>query len=210
VLVKPTPMEVKERILKAAEELFMQYGFRSISMDDIARHISVSKKTIYQFFEDKDEIVSITVSRHFDREREVCQHQVFNNSANAVEELLLVSKFMKSNAMNINPAVIFDLQKYHPTAWQIFKDFKHEFVLQHILRNLRKGIEEGLYREDIDAEVMARLRLEEVQFGFDNSLFPPARFNLYNIQMQLLEHFIRGIVTEKGLVLFNQYRNREQ
>jgi AcrR family transcriptional regulator len=187
----------------------MQYGFRSISMDDIARHICVSKKTIYQFFQDKDEIVNITVRRHFDKEREVCHHMIFNNAENAVDELMLVSKFVKANAMNINPAVIFDLQKYHPTAWQILKEFKQEFILQQILRNMRQGVEEGLYREDIDIEVLARLRLEEVQLGFDSSLFPPAQFDLYNTQMQLLEHFIRGIVTEKGLALFNQYRNRE-
>jgi AcrR family transcriptional regulator len=203
-------MEVKERILKAAEDLFMQYGFRSISMDDIARHISVSKKTIYQFFEDKDEIVNITVRRHFDKEREVCNHQVFINAENAVDELMLVSKFVKANAMNINPAIIFDLQKYHPAAWQIFMEFKQDFILQHILRNLRKGVEEGLYRADIDVEVMARLRLEEVQLGFDHTLFPPAQFDFYQTQMQMLEHFIRGIVTDKGLALYNQYRNREQ
>jgi hypothetical protein len=127
-----------------------------------------------------------------------------------VDELMLVSQFFKANVQNINPAIIFDLQKYHPNAWQIFKDFKQNFILQHILRNLRKGVEEGLYREDIDVEVMARLRLEEVQLGFDNSVFPLAQFNIYDTQIQLLEHFIRGIVTEEGLALFNQYRNREQ
>jgi AcrR family transcriptional regulator len=203
-------MEVKERILKAAEELFMQYGFRSISMDDIARHISVSKKTLYQFFEDKDEIVSITVSRHFDKEKEVCQHQIALHAENAVDELLMVSRFLKSNLQNINPALLFDLQKYHPKAWEIFKNFKQEFILQHILRNLRKGVEEDLYRKNIDVEVLARLRLEEVQLGFDSSIFPPAQFNIYDIQMQFLDHFIRGIATDKGLALLNQYRNREQ
>jgi AcrR family transcriptional regulator len=203
-------MEVKERILKAAEELFMQYGFRSISMDDIARHISVSKKTIYQFFEDKDEIVSLTVRKHFDQEKQVCEHQIFGHSENAVEELMLVSKFMKANLQNINPAIIYDLQKYHPQAWEIFNEFKQGFILQSILRNLKKGIEEGLYRKDIDINVLARLRLEEVQLGFDSSIFPPAQFNLYDLQLQLMEHYIRGIVTEEGLALFNQYRNREQ
>ena len=202
-------MEVKERILTAAEELFMKYGFRSISMDDIAKHISVSKKTIYQFFEDKDEIVNITVRRHFDKTKQVCNHQVFCNAANAVEEIMRVSKLIKSNTLNINPAIIFDLQKYHPIAWQILQEFKQEFILQSILLNLKRGVEEDLYRNDIDIEVLARLRLEEVQMGFDNSLFPPAQFNLYHAQMQLLEHFIRGIVTDKGLALFNQYKNRE-
>jgi TetR/AcrR family transcriptional regulator, cholesterol catabolism regulator len=202
-------MEVKERILTAAEELFMQYGFRSISMDDIARHISVSKKTIYQFFEDKDEIVNITVRRHFEKEKEVCNHQVFCSASNAVEEMVMVAKLIKLNTLNINPAVIFDLQKYHPKAWQILQDFKQDFMLQSILRNLRSGVAEGLYRNDIDIEVLARLRLEEVQMGFDSSIFSPVQFNPYHTQIQLLEHFIRGIVTAKGLALFNEYKNRE-
>ncbi len=202
-------MEVKERILTAAEELFMQYGFRSISMDDIAKHISVSKKTIYQFFEDKDEIVNITVRRHFEKEKEVCNHQVFCNASNAVEEMVKVAKLIKLNTLNINPAIIFDLQKYHPKAWQILQDFKQDFILHSIVRNLKQGIEEGLYRPDIDVDVLARLRLEEVQMGFDSSIFSPVKFNAYQTHMQLLEHFIRGIVTDKGLALFDQYKNRD-
>lgn len=202
-------MEVKERILTAAEELFMQYGFRSISMDDIAKHISVSKKTIYQFFEDKDEIVNITVSRHFEKEKIVCNHQVFCSAANPVEEMIMVSRLIKLNTFNINPAIIFDLQKYHPQAWQILQNFKQDFILQSILRNLKQGIEQGLYRSTIDVEVLARLRLEEVQMGFDSSVFSPVQFDPYHTHMQLLEHFIRGIVTDKGLALFNQYKNLE-
>ncbi len=203
-------MEVKDRILKGAEELFMQYGFRSISMDDIAKHLSISKKTIYQFFEDKDEIVYLVAKGHFEKEEQTCNMDVFESAENPLDELMRVSKFIKTNAVNINPAIIFDLQKYHPRAWEIFKEFKQGFILKHILRNLNKGIEEGLYRKDIDVDILARLRLEEIQLGFDTSIFPPARFTLYDTQHQLLEHFIRGIVTERGLALLDQYKNKEQ
>ncbi len=203
-------MEVKERILIGAEELFMQYGFRSISMDDIAKHLSISKKTIYQFFEDKDEIVYLVAKRHFEKEKEVCHTNVFIHAENPIDELMRVSKFIKTNTANINPAIMFDLQKYHPKAWEIFREFKQGFILQHILQNLNKGIAEGLYRADINPEVLARLRLEEIQLAFDTSIFPLAQFKIYDTHTQLLEHFIRGIVTEKGLTLLNYYKNREQ
>lgn len=203
-------MEIKERILTAAEELFLQYGFRSITMDDIAKHLAVSKKTIYQFFTDKDEIVCMVASRHFDKEKEVCLHHIFANAENPVDELLRVSKHIKTASININPSIIFDLQKYHPKAWQIFRDYKQNFILQHLLRNLRQGVADGLYRPDINIEVLARLRLEQVQLAFDATIFPPAQFNFFEIQIQFLEHFIRGIVTEKGLQLLHEYKTKEQ
>jgi TetR/AcrR family transcriptional regulator, cholesterol catabolism regulator len=201
-------VEVKERILTAAEGLFLQYGFRSISMDDIARHLAVSKKTIYQFFSDKDEIVCMVMARHFDKEKEMCRERIFDQAENAVHELLQVSRHIKTT-MNVNPSVMFDLQKYHPKAWQILKDYKQGFILQHLRRNLNQGIEEGLYRPDINVEVMARLRLEQVQLGFDANAFPPTEFNFFDIQLEFLDHFIRGIVTEKGLQHLNEYKTKE-
>lgn len=135
---------------------------------------------------------------------------VFINAENPIDELMRVSRFIKANTANINPAVMFDLQKYHPKAWEIFKEFEQGFILQHILRNLNKGIEEGLYRNDINVEVLARLRLEEIQLAFNTSIFPPARFSMYDTQLQFLEHFIRGIVTEEGLALLNGYKSKEQ
>lgn len=202
-------MEVKERILTAAEGLFLQYGFRSISMDDIARHLAVSKKTIYQFFSDKDEIVCLVATRHFNREKELCKERIFDQAENAVHELLQVSRHMKTATTNTNPSVMFDLQKYHPKAWQIVKDFKQGFILQHLRRNLKQGIEEGLYRADMNVEIMARLRLEQVQLAFDANAFPPAEFNFFDIQLEFLDHFIRGIVTEKGLQLLTEYKTKE-
>jgi AcrR family transcriptional regulator len=202
-------LQVKERILTAAEELFLQYGFRSISMDDIARHLAVSKKTIYQFFEDKDEIVCLVATRHFEREKEMCRQRIFDQAENPLDELLQVSRHIKTSTMNVNPSIMFDLQKYHPKAWQIFKEFKQGFILEHLHRNLKKGIEEGLYRAEINIEIIARLRLEEVQLAFDANAFPPSQFNFFDIQIEFLDHFIRGIVTNKGLQLLTEYKNKE-
>lgn len=178
-------------------------------MDDIARHLAVSKKTIYQFFEDKEEIVCLVAARHFNKEKQLCQERIFNQAENPVDELLQVSRHFKNNAMNVNPSVIFDLQKYHPKAWAIFKEFKQGFILEHLRRNLRRGIEEGLYRADINVEVLARLRLEQVQLAFDAQVFSPAQFNFFDVQFEFLDHFIRGIATQKGLQLLNEYKTKE-
>ena len=103
---------IKEKIQKGAEELFMRYGVRSISMDDIARHLTVSKKTLYQHFADKEDIVTVTCKAHLDRNAE--EFQVIRKTAkNAIEELVQLSVCLKRNMQDMNPSLLFDLQKYH-------------------------------------------------------------------------------------------------
>lgn len=196
--------DVKQRIIKGAAELFHKYGIRSVSMDDIARHLSVSKKTIYQYVKDKDEIVLLALKMHMEMEKQE-YNEIFENSANSVEELAKVSKCMRNDFKDMNPSLLFDMQKYHPNAWKLWLDFKHEFIKNHVVDNLKKGIEDGYFRKDIDPEVLAILRVEQVQMAFDDTIFPQDRFNFSETQIQFLNHFVHGIVTEKGLKLFNDY-----
>lgn len=173
-------------------------------MDDIARHLTVSKKTIYQYFKDKEEIVTLALRAHMEMEMKEYD-EIFESSSNAVEELALVSKCMRKDFKDMNPSLLFDMQKYHPKAWQIWLDFKNEFIKGHVKSNLERGIKEGYYREDIDPEVMAIFRVEQVQLAFDDTLFPQDRFDFKSVQMEFFNHFVHGIVTEKGLTLFEKY-----
>nr|WP_281349583.1 TetR/AcrR family transcriptional regulator [Fulvivirga aurantia] len=184
--------------------MFHKYGIRSVSMDDIARHLTVSKKTIYQYFKDKDEIVTLTLRAHMEMEMKEYD-EVFEVATNAVEELALVSKCMRKDFKDMNPSLLFDMQKYHPGAWKIWLDFKNEFIKDHVVSNLKRGIEEGYFRKDIDVEVMAIFRVEQVQLAFDDSVFPSDQFDFKKVQMQFFNHFVHGIVTEKGLELFEAY-----
>jgi AcrR family transcriptional regulator len=188
---------IKEKIQKGAEELFMRYGVRSISMDDIARHLTVSKKTLYQHFADKEDIVTMTCKGHLDRNAGEFE-SIRKNARNAIEELVQLSVCLKRNMQDMNPSLLFDLQKYHPKAWKVWLNHKNKFIRESVVRNLKQGIEEGYFRADMDPEVIASVRLEMVQLAFNEEIFPREKFRLPEVQMQIFDHFVSGLLTEKG------------
>lgn len=200
--------DVKTKLLKGAEELFMRYGVRSITMDEIARHLSISKKTLYQYFADKDDIVASVTDTHLNRERHGYQNNI-SQAKNAVEELVNLSLCLKENLKGMNPSLLFDLQKYHRRAWQIWTEFKNVYVRNTMIDNLKRGMEEGLYRPEINPEILAVVRIESIQLGFDEQLFPRDKYDLTTVQLNILEHFIHGLLTEKGKKLFLKYRKEK-
>ncbi|HET9487784.1 MAG TPA: TetR/AcrR family transcriptional regulator [Chryseosolibacter sp.] len=194
-------INIKEKIQKGAEDLFMRYGVRSISMDDIARHLSVSKKTLYQHFADKEDIVTVTCKAHLERNANEF-HAIRDKAKNAIEELAQLSVCLKRNMQDMNPSLLFDLQKYHPKAWGVWMDHKNKFIRDSVVRNLKQGIEEGYFRPDMDPEVIAAVRLELVQLAFNEEIFPRERFKLPEVQMQIFDHFVFGLLTDKGRKLY--------
>lgn len=197
-------MKIEEKIISGAAELFHKYGIRSVSMDDIARHLSVSKKTIYQYYKDKNEIVNLSLKLHMDMNK-MEYDEIFVDSSNAIEELANVSKCMRKGFTDMNPSLLYDLQKYHPKSWKLWMDFKNEYIKNQVQENLHKGIKEGYYRKEINPEVLARLRVEQVQLAFDESVFPKSQFNFKELQLMFFDHFVHGIVTPKGKELYEKY-----
>src|SRR5690606_33406339 len=200
--------DVKTKLLKGAEELFMRYGVRSITMDEIARHLSISKKTLYQYFADKDDIVASVTDTHLNRERHEYQNNI-SQAKNAVEELVNLSLCLKENLTGMNPSLLFDLQKYHHRAWRIWTEFKNVYVRNSMIDNLKRGMEEGLYRPEINPEILAVVRIESIQLGFDEQLFPRDKYDLTTVQLNILEHFIHRLLSEKGKKLFLKYRKEK-
>jgi AcrR family transcriptional regulator len=200
-------IHIKEKILKGAEDLFTRYGVRSISMDDIARHLSVSKKTLYQHFADKEDIVTMTCKAHLERNNKEFD-LVRGNAKNAIEELANLSVCLKRNMEDMNPSLLFDLQKYHPKAWGVWLEHKNVTIRESVVRNLKQGIEEGYYRPEVNPQIIAAMRLELVQLAFNEEAFPRERFKLPEVQMELFDHFVYGIVTEKGRKLYQKYKEQ--
>jgi AcrR family transcriptional regulator len=198
-------LDIKGKILKGAEELFTKYGIRSISMDDIARHLAVSKKTLYQHFSDKEDIVTVTFKMHIDR-HVVELEQIRLTAENAIDELAKISQCLKRTTQNTNPSLLFDLQKYHPKAWAVWMNHKNKFIRTSVVRNLKQGIDEGYFRPDINSEVLALVRLELIHLPFNEELFPRERFRLQDVLMQTFDHFVYGLVTDKGRKLYQKYR----
>jgi AcrR family transcriptional regulator len=198
-------METKEKILSEAFTLFCRRGIKSVSMDDIAMHLGMSKKTIYKWFENKDDMVEGALKAYLYDIHSDCD-QMSARSNNAVEELFLVMDMIRQKMAGVHPAVFYDLQRFYPEAYQVWVFFKNEVIKQQILTNLKKGIAEGLYRQDFDLEIVARIRLLQVEHAFNPDFFPPDRFNLQDVQSAILDHFMLGIASIKGHKMINKFK----
>jgi len=176
-------------------------------MDDIANDLSISKKTLYQYFKDKDDVVNKTTKKIIQKEIDEFR-QIIEKSKDAIDELFNVSLCLRRIVDEMNPALLFDLNKYHPEAWKIYLDFKEKYIYEMIVENLEKGVKEGYFRQDINAKILARLRVEEVQMCFDHKIFPRDRYDFKEVQMQIFDHFLHGILTQRGLKLFLVYSEK--
>jgi len=198
-------METKDRILQGAEELFFKYGIKSVTMDDIAKHLAISKKTIYQFYSDKNEMVETLMTMSLKNDE--CEFkQIQSDAENVIVEVFNMMKHMGNMFSKINPNIFYDLQKYHPNAWKQFKTFKEECMAKMVESSIERGIKEGLVRTDVNSKVLSRLRIEEVEMGFNPLVFPPDKFKILEVQVAMLDHFLLGICTIKGHKLFNKYK----
>lgn len=200
-------METKDRIIGGAAALFFAYGIRSVSMDDIAKHIGMSKKTIYQYFADKDELVYAFMQVGM-QEQMMDMKKIAESSENVIEELHRAMAKTREVFSQVNPLMLFELRKYHPKAWEFFNQCKEGDMKEHFVKTMQKGIKEGVFRANIDVEILVRMRLELVQVALDPKIFPSPQFNFVEVNLQLFEHFVYGIITLKGLNLLNQYKKQ--
>lgn len=192
-------------ILTGSHELFFRFGLKSVTMDDIAGHMGISKKTIYSLFTDKNELVLSLMKFHLEKNK-ADMEEISNRSTNAVEEIIETMNFIGGMFMRINPVVFYDLQKYFPQCWKTFKEFKENFLIAMVQKNIYRGIKEGVYREKIDVNVLSRMRIEQIEMAMNATIFPPDKYDLSTVQLAMLDHFLHGITTLKGHKLINKYK----
>jgi TetR/AcrR family transcriptional regulator, cholesterol catabolism regulator len=189
-----------KNILLKVRDLYTKYGIKSITMDDVASDLGISKKTLYQFVTDKDDLVGKFIDLEIEmRQAEICK--CFNVRYNAIEELFEISVFMKKMMSDQNPATEHDLKKYYPHHYQKIVTTRRERVYHYLLMNLLKGKEEGLYRKDMDEKVIAKLYLSRSENIHFNELFSIEEFSSIKLFLELLIYHIRGIATARGLIV---------
>ena len=202
-------MDVKERILVKAEELFMQYGIRSVSMDDIANNLGMSKKTLYQYYADKDELVDAVVDGHISMIQTDCL-SCRKDAKDAVHEIFITMERIMDEFSNMNPMLLYDLEKFHFRSYQRFKNHKDKFLAQIIRQNIEWGIKDELYRPDISIDVISKFRLESMMIPFNVAVYPPGKYNLAALSEKIIEHFVYGLATIKGHKLIQKYNEQRQ
>ena len=195
---------MRNQILLGATELFSRYGIKSITMDDIARHLAISKKTIYQYFEDKNALVDAGMEV-FLVQNNADMAKLKKESANVIEELAKTGEHLKSKVCNLNPSLMFDMRKYFPHAWKRFMEFKRTYIEQFIADTLEAGVKEGMFRPGINPVILARMRVEQIDMGYNPEIFPLEEFSSLDVQMHFFDHFVYGILTEKGITEYEKF-----
>lgn len=198
-------MKGKERVISGAEELFFKFGVKRITMDDVAKHLGMSKKTIYQFFKDKDDLVHKMMQQKLKSDQNDFK-DIQGKSQNIIDEVFGYMKHMTVMFSKMNPVIFYELQKYYPQVWKMFKDFKTKFILQQVADSIERGKKEGLVRKDVNNKILSILRIEEIELGMNQHVFPASDFSIVHVQLAMTEHFLYGICTLKGFKLIEKYK----
>lgn len=194
---------MKDNILKKAGDIFLKLGFKSVTMDDIANELAISKKTIYKFFKNKEELVDETVSFL----HETMHHAVLcicDEGYNAIQENFEIRKMFKDLLKNSDDSPMFQLKKYYPQTYKKIMVKEYALFKDCILQNMEKGIREGLYRKKIDVELTARFYFSLAMSVHDSSLYTYTRNTLNKLETSVLEYHTRAIATSKGLTILEE------
>lgn len=202
-------METQERILQKAHELFLRYGIRSVSMDEMAAHLGISKKTIYQFYSDKDALVEDVLNIEMNKAESDCKLQK-EQSENAVHETYIGLDSAEEIFASFNPSILYDLEKYHPKAHKKFTEHHNKFLYSYVKDNLERGIADGLYREEINIDIITKYRLGTIFMIFNDDHFPHGKYALSKIMNEITDNFLHGLVTAKGLKLIQKYKQQRR
>lgn len=200
-------MDILEKILSAAIELFRQYGFKTITMDDIARRAGISKKTLYLHFANKNEVVGETVSWYKCKISDEC-NAIMGDSENAIQAMVRVMGMFDIINRQMNPLTLLEMERYFPEVFRQFREKLLQTDVDNLRENMERGIAEGLYRADINPEFMARYRMELSLLVYHPTLLINDRFDLQYVGREMSEHFLYGIMTAKGEKLYQKYKEQ--
>ena len=195
---------MKDKIIQKATELFITLGFKSVTMDDISQEMGISKKTIYAHFSNKKALVKAVTLYVF----ETISHGIdciCELDKNPIEELYEIKKFVMLQLKDEKSSPQFQLQKYYPEIHDTLKDKHFEKMHECTLSNLQRGVSQGLYRENLDIDFVARIYFIGVHGIKDDSIFPIQQFPKAALFEEYLEYHLRGIVTKEGLKTLNKF-----
>ena len=199
---------MENRILFKARDLMLLNGVKHVTMDDIANQLGMSKKTIYQFYKDKDALVMAVVNFELEEQSSKCQ-RTQDTADNAVHEMFMLLEDIQQMFKNMNPMTMNEIAKYYPEAFARIQNHKDEFMHQIIKTNLIKGIEQGVYRKEIDPEILSIYRLETSFVPFNPQLYPFSKFDIGKVTLQIIENFIYEVMSLKGIELMEKYKLQE-
>lgn len=191
-------MDLKEQLLLVSAQMFLKYGIKSVSMDDISRQLGISKKTLYEVVENKNDLINAVLDFHLKDSADEL-NALLKKSEDAIDEIMQVSSHVLFFIANMSPTIIYDLQKYHPQSWKKVKEYQRTIVEKQIYNNLVRGQKEMLYRRDFDPQIVARLFVYKSSSITDHEVFPTELFDRKTLYKEIIKYHFFGIISEKGL-----------
>ena len=202
-------MDQKEEIIARSEKLFLQLGIRSVSMDDIASKLGISKKTLYQHFDNKDALVEAVILTHVERERESIA-AICSKAKDALDEIRTIGAFIISTIEDVSSGTMYDLQKYFHKSWELLMKKQDGHMLECISHNIERGIREGFYRSDLNIEIVGKIYAKATYMVVEEIAQPASKFTRRQLIWELHNYHIHAIATPKGLRLWKKYNEDEK
>lgn len=196
-------IDKRQEIVEKVWALYNEYGIRSVTMDDVVHELGISKKTLYQFFTDKSELVKATLNCESNLRK--TQHKdAVEGITNAIEEMLKYYDFQMRMIKEHNPSLTYDLKKYYPEIHAEFLQQKRKGIYEGVLSNLKRGKSEGLYRNDLDEEIVARLNLMRIEALINTGIFNNEEIMTPSFFKELFKYHMYGIVNDYGRKILEQ------
>ena len=196
--------KLREEVVEAATRHFNRHGYKSVTMDDIARALGRSKKTLYTVVSNKQELIDLVVDADMARDDAAVEH-IAATATDAIDEMLQIARTFTEQMREVNPAGLYDLQKYYRPSWERLDAHHNDKMIEHVRANLRRGQAEGFYREDLHRELVATLFVRAPQAFLDQERFPLKQHDWDVVLSQFMLYHLNGIVNETGRAKLNQY-----
>jgi AcrR family transcriptional regulator len=197
-------MDEKTRhILEQVRKLYHRYGIKSVTMDDVAKHLCISKKTLYEHFTDKEDLVSNIVLMDYSNRNRFFQ-EIKNKNLNAIEELFEVYRMINTMFRDYNSSMEYDIHKYYPDLYTRVKEIRRKNMYQTMYTNMNKGKKEGLYRKELHSKIIARMHVFKVENMFDNDIFSMEELSSAKVFNEVFVYHMQGIMSAKGRSFFEK------
>jgi AcrR family transcriptional regulator len=201
-------MNSDNKIIEKAMDLFMRYGLKSITMDEVARSLGISKKTLYQVVDNKADLIGKAMQVHIEGEK-CALGEIHENSENAIDEMLKVGRYISRLLQQMNPSIIYDLKKYYPDGWEMMESLHFEHTHKMIKANIERGMSEDLYRKDLNSDIISRLYVGRMDLVVDKNLFPFGEYTFLQIHENFINYHLYALMSKKGVAVFESITNEK-
>ena len=198
---------IKDKILSTAQDMFMSIGVRSVTMDDLSSELGISKKTLYQYISQKSDLVDQCVRKELSMVKGKMD-DIKQSSQDSIEEMLLNGRMVLESLKRFNTRTIFEMKKFYPESWNLVEEHQSDYVFNSIRNNLLRGIDEGLYRPEINVDILSQFYIGSSGLVLEVNDFGGHSYLPSEVYMEFFNYHIRGIASPRGVGKLAIYKNK--